>query len=202
MTTVSVIGVSGKLGTGKDYHIDTVIKPYLKEKGLTVKTMSFADHLKVSVAAENGLDINDMYGDKPPEIRRLLQKKGTEEGRDKYGPDIWINAMKAWIKLVEIRGEADVILIGDCRFKNEAKWITQNGLLVRLNAPDRNMERLKREAGDNNELLQAIATHPSETDLDGYQFKYSIDNSKSNDSNSAQQLLSILDENFRSQSQG
>ena len=151
-----VIGLSGKLGTGKDYLTDTVIEPYLKKRGLIAGKKSFADHLKVSVAAENGLDIEQMYGDKPPEIRRLLQKRGTEEGRDKYGPDIWIKSLEAWIKLCEMRQEADVILIGDCRFKNEAEWLSRNGLLVRLNAPDRNLERLTKEAGDNKELLEEI----------------------------------------------
>ena len=192
MTKTIIIGVSGKLGTGKDYLIDTVIKPYFNHKGLTVRSMSFADHLKVSVAAENGLDINNMYGDKPPEIRRLLQKKGTEEGRDKYGPDVWIRALEAWIKLIEMKGEADVILVGDCRFKNEAKWVNQNGLLIRINAPDRNMERLKKEAGDNYDLLQAIASHPSETDLDDYIFEHCFVNTISNVDNISEQLRSLL----------
>ena len=195
---IIVIGLSGKLGTGKDYLMDTVVRPYLKEKGLVTRTMSFADHLKVSVAAENSLDITQMYGDKPLKIRRLLQKRGTEEGRDKYGPDIWINSLEAWIKLVEMRKEANVILISDCRFKNEADWLTKNGLLIRLNAPDRNLERLTLEVSDNKDMLKAIAGHVSETDLDDYIFQRSIDNSKSNVGCSKHQLLEILEEHFRS----
>ncbi len=192
-TDIKIIGLSGKMGSGKDYMAEQVLKPYFLKKNMICKTMSFADHLKVSTAAENGLDITEMYGDKTPKVRMMLQKRGTEEGRDKFGPNIWIKTLEAWIKLTELRHEADVILICDCRFKNEADWMSNNGVLIRLNAPDRNKERALKEAGGNKELFDIISNHQSETDLDDYNFKYKIDNSKSNCIDACKKIQSILE---------
>jgi hypothetical protein len=196
---IKIIGVSGKMGTGKDYLSDNIIRPYYEKKGFRVRVMSFADHLKVSAAAENNLDIIKMYGDKTPEIRMMLQKKGTEDGRDKFGPNIWIKTLDAWIKLAEMRNEVDVVLIGDCRFKNEADWVNENGLLIRLTAQDRNLTRLEKESGSNKELQHLIANHISETDLDDYMFRNAqiIDNTVDNiDSVKENVLKCILFYNF------
>jgi hypothetical protein len=141
--------------------------------------MAFADHIKVSVASEANIPIETVLtGSKDPDIRKKLQTRGTEEGRDKYGADIWVRALDNWIKLRELRGDhSDVILITDCRFPNEAQWIEdQKGLLIRIHAPDRNRHRLNIESSGKPKVYNSIANHISETALDDYKFTYVLNN--------------------------
>lgn len=176
-----LIAVSGKLGSGKDYVIENFILPLIQ--GHVVR-MAFADQIKVTVASRSGIPVEScLQGDKSMELRRMLQIEGTEEGRDKYGPDIWVQTMENWIKLRKIRGEKiDAVLITDCRFENEAAWIERNGgLLIRVNAPSRNYAALVQESGGNPDAYKAIAEHISETALDSYQFTHVIDNEPGND---------------------
>ncbi len=132
---------------------------------------------------------------KTPEIRRMLQKKGTEEGRDKYGEDIWIKTLNCWIELAEMRNEVDVILVGDCRFKNEAEWLSKKGaLLVRLYAPDRNEIKLKEESNGCPNMYDKIKNHSSETDMDDFEIdeKRIIDNTISNSDNAKEKMTKLL----------
>mgnify|MGYP003683243117 CR=1 FL=1 len=167
MTIPLVVGVSGKMGVGKDYLIDTVIKPMFQEAGLNVAVLGFADQIKVNAAAQAGLEISRMFGDKTPEIRRMLQVAGTEQGRDVHGPDVWVNIVAKWIEIRAMRDQTQVFIIPDCRFRNELAWIKRqpNHLVLRIEAPKRNLARLKKEAPEGN--LEAISQHPSEIDLDG-----------------------------------
>lgn len=167
-----IIGVSGKLGTGKDYLTDKLIKPFFISRGMTVCTMSFADQIKVNVASRNKLHINDMYGTKDPTLRKLLQKEGTELGRDKYGENYWVDQLATWIELRKMRNEVDVVIIPDCRFPNEVEWVeSTGGVVFRIEATDRNIERLRRESGGDLKLYDTIANHASEISLDKYSFK-------------------------------
>lgn len=172
-----LIAVSGKLGTGKDYIAEHELLPMIKG---FVSRMAFADHVKVTVAAEDpAIDIIEcLQGVKSPELRRRLQVTSTEKGRDIYGPDIWIRALENWIKIRRLRdGTPDIVLVTDCRFINEAQWIMEHGgLLIRIKAPSRNEYALQQESKGNPEIYQAIKSHPSETELDEMGFEYSINN--------------------------
>lgn len=172
-----LIAVSGKLGSGKDYIAENFLLPLIHG---VVSKMAFADQIKINVASQNAnVDlINCLQGNKSMELRRLLQIAGTEQGRDRYHPDIWIDTLENWIKLRVLRdGTPDVVLVTDCRFPNEADWIERNsGLLIRVNANSRNEIALRRESNGNEESYNAIKNHPSETSLDDYQFTYNINN--------------------------
>jgi len=170
-----IIGVSGKMGTGKDYFIENYIKPYienkLKEKCLV---LSFADMLKVNLMVHNNIKLNE-FNNKTPEIRQLLQYEGTENGRDKYGQDIWIRYIKAWSELHMSRG-IKYIIISDVRFKNEYKFIkNNNGSIIRIDAPNRNEQRLRNESSNEKEYNK-IKNHISEIDLDNMNFDIIINN--------------------------
>ncbi len=172
------IAVSGKIGSGKDYIMENFLIPLLS-RDIAVSKMAFADHIKINVASQDNIAIETvLQGSKKPEIRKKLQIQGTEEGRDKYGEDIWINTLENWIRLRTCRGDKlDIVLITDCRFPNEAAWIERNGgLLIRTSAPDRNSIALDKEAGSDLAVRAAIETHRSETALDDYHFTYTIDN--------------------------
>lgn len=64
------------------------------------------------------------YGD---EIRRLLQRLGTEAGRETLWDSIWIDAA--------LNGtDAEKVVISDMRFKNEMRAVLdRDGILLRIN---------------------------------------------------------------------
>lgn len=174
-----IVAVSGKLGSGKDYITENIVLPLLHHE-TRVSKMAFADHIKVSVASENNILMEAVLcGSKDPVIRKQLQIRGTEDGRDKYGPNIWVETLANWITLRQLRGDVlDVVLITDCRFPNEAKWIeSQGGLLIRVVALDRHDEALDRESRGDINIRNSIAMHSSETALDDYKFANVVDNS-------------------------
>lgn len=188
-----LIGVSGKLGSGKDYIVENFIVPQLKSAGYNVAIVAFADHIKVNAAARNGLPIEIMYGNKTPEIRKMLQIAGTEEGRDKYGPNIWVDTLDRWLKLRSMRDGTNAYVVTDCRFTNEVEWIRDNGgLVIRVHAPDRNLTRLIAESNGNQEILESIKTHRSETELDDYPFDHIIDNTVGNISRVPEQVIEVI----------
>jgi hypothetical protein len=171
-----LIGISGKMGTGKDYFVENHIIPYienvLKEKYLV---LSFADMLKVNFMVHHNININELYGKKTPEIRKLLQLEGTEKGRNIYGPDIWIRYIKAWSELYMSRG-IKYIIIPDVRFKNEYNYIKDSGgIIFRMYAPNRNNKRL-REESTNDINYEQIKNHQSEIELDDFKFDIIVNN--------------------------
>jgi hypothetical protein len=171
-----IIGISGKMGTGKDYFVENYIIKYieetLKEKYLV---LSFADMLKVNLMVHHNIQLNELYGKKNPKIRELLQLEGTEKGRNIHGEDIWIRYVKAWSELYKNRG-IKYIIIPDVRFKNEYNFIKDNnGIVFRMYAPNRNEKRL-REESNNDEMYEQIKNHPSETDLDDFKFDKIVNN--------------------------
>lgn len=193
MSKFNIIGLHGKMGSGKDFLNDNVIKPQLNEYDEKYSIISFADQIKINVATQHNMNIMDMYGDKSPELRILLQEEGTERGRDKYGEDIWIKYVENWMILRHQRDNVGTFLITDVRFKNEAEWIVKmGGKLIKIHAPDRNEIRLTKESGGDPKLLEKIQNHPSETDLDDYEFENVIDNSIKNQDKSTGELRELI----------
>jgi hypothetical protein len=169
------IGVSGKMGSGKDYFVENYIKPYienqLKEKCLII---SFADMLKFNLIVHHNI-LLDQFNNKTPEIRSLLQLEGTEKGRNIHGEDIWIRYVKAWGELHMSRG-IKYIIISDVRFKNEYEFIKKNGgLIFRMFSPNRNEIRLRKES-KNEEMYEQIKNHQSEIELDDFKFDIIVNN--------------------------
>ncbi len=174
------IAVSGKMGTGKDYIITNIIKPFieneLKKKCLI---MSFADMIKINLMVHHNKSLEELYQtkclNKTPEIRQLLQEEGTEKGRNVYGEDIWIKYLYNFGLLHLSRG-IDFILISDLRFKNEYYFLKNLGAIIfRIDAPNRNEIRLRKESSNEEEYIK-IKNHLSETDLDDIEFINIINN--------------------------
>jgi hypothetical protein len=92
-----------------------------------------------------------------PDVRRLLQRLGTEAGRDILGENIWVDTAFS-------RAAGGRLVVTDVRFPNEAQGIRdRGGLVIRIERPG---------VGPRND-------HPSETSLIGYAFDHVIDNSGS-----------------------
>lgn len=170
---MELYGFSGKMGTGKNYIAEKVFSPLLPKKNTIV--MAFADHFKVDACAKLRLDYDKVFGEKDDETREKLQKMGTEEGRAKYGKNIWIDVMDTWIRVHQERG-IERVIITDVRFLNEVEYVkSKGGKVFRIHAPKRNLERLSREAMGDAERIDALKKHVSETELDSYDdFDYII----------------------------
>lgn len=139
---------------------------------------------------------------KPITVREFLQKLGTDAVRDNIHINAWVNALFADYKGVpatilhddcpvnysgtkgvfEITEENEAEyghvgllypnwIITDCRFPNEAEAVEKRGgLLIRVN-------RTNSQDGSQYGWGNPNANHQSETALDNYQFKYTINNS-------------------------
>lgn len=192
-----IIAVAGKLGVGKDYVIQNMICDRLNPQ-LSYTRMAFADQIKINVATHKGIPLEQMLsGQKSPEIRKLLQIEGTENGRNIYGDDIWTKTLRSWIDLRAIRDGIDVVLITDCRFPNEVKFIEDmGGIIIRVEASDRNEIALRQESGGDLTLYNSIKNHPSETSLDNHKFRYVLNNQIGNNTENefSQLALQIMDD--------
>lgn len=156
-----IIGVSGYAQSGKD-EIAKIALEYGFERA------AFADTLREALMALNPLigvsvylnDFVTMLGweeakRKSPEIRRLLQRMGTEAGREIFGENIWVN------KTLGGLDPAKHYIITDVRYKNEAKAIRDlGGQMWRVVRPG----------------TGPVNKHKSEVDLDDYNFDFTIKN--------------------------
>ena len=94
---VKIIGVAGRVGAGKDTFYEHVLKP----RGFLRWQMTL--HYKVWIAAR-GYYWEDVFYNKPPHIRKILQEEITAL-RHEHGEEIWLNTMTSWIHvLTEIVG--------------------------------------------------------------------------------------------------
>jgi hypothetical protein len=95
-----------------------------------------------------------------PDIRGLMQRMGTEVGREMFGENFWVDAAMKRAK------DGDKIVFADVRFPNEADAIKKLGGKV---------VRVLRDG------ILAANSHISETALDDYTFDVLIVNSGSLD---------------------
>lgn len=166
-----IIGITGKLGSGKDYCLVNVVERVLKARSETYVRMNFADQLKVNVMTKHKLSYDSLYVRKTAETRKLLQREGTDIGRNE-NKNIWIDYFNNWMT---IHNERDVkhIICSDVRFKNESEYIKNNGgILIKVIAPKRNEKRLREESNGSTEMYKEIKNHSSECDLDEMSYKY------------------------------
>jgi len=202
-----IIGFSGHIGSGKNYIAEHIFVPCLidgfrrnektKDKIILPYYFSFGDTVKIECLSRipyNNLSSNDgfheFFIEKSQSTRSLLQKYGTENGRNVYHEDIWIRSIDTLISIqLERLKKFDhnylpVFIISDVRFINEYKYIeSNNGIIIRIDAPNRSLQRILKESNNDPEIIKQIKSHKSETELDHYQFKYLIDNDDINDIN-------------------
>ncbi len=164
MNKGKIVAISGKLGSGKG----EIVKVFQSLRKIEEK--SFAYKLKQIAALLVNVDISLLMTQDGKNIYipifemtlgEMIQKIGTESMRDNFDIEVWIKALFCDLN------ETDDYIISDCRFKNEAKKITDNnGILIRINRKN------------NTTALQSgrDLNHASEIDLDDYKFDYVIEN--------------------------
>jgi dephospho-CoA kinase len=174
----NILGLSGYAQSGKDTIADYLVKNYGYTK------ISFADPIRKALYALNPkVNIADMLGvslaavvdglgwenvkAESPDARELLQRMGTEVGRELFGKDFWVN--QAMLKA----REHDKVVFADVRFENEVQAILEaSGAVWRVSKPD----------------VEAINRHVSETSLDTYNFSKHVQNM-----GSLEELYAIVD---------
>ena len=156
---VEIVGLSGWARSGKD----TVASRLIEKHGYT--RVSFADAMREALYKLNpeidvdGYDMRlatavDLMGweqlkDNSTSIRGLMQRMGTEVGREMFGEDFWVNLALNRIP------DGSKVVIADVRFKNEADAVKAAGGVV---------WRITRDG------VGPANDHISETALDSYQF--------------------------------
>jgi dephospho-CoA kinase len=198
-----IIGFSGHIGSGKNYIAEHIFLPrlceLLKLNNLTNHLImvpyffSFGDHMKVECLCRNSYKkvsqiegYHNYFVEKNQSTRESLQKYGTENGRNVHHTNIWVRAVDTWIniqldRIKSLNNYLPVFIISDVRFLNETDYIkTHNGIIIRVDAPDRSLFQLGRETNNNIDIMNKISTHISETELDGYEFDYNINNDYQN----------------------
>jgi hypothetical protein len=144
---VTVIGLSASAGKGKDY-----VGKLIKQRGFY--NVSLAWHFKIHCISHGDATYEEVFDTKPPRVRRLLQILGTEQGREVWGEDIWVNTLFAWMTLYHKDWGMDKFVIPDVRFPNELRAIQRLG------------GRVYRVTGDRlGDLTEEAWSHPSEQSL-------------------------------------
>lgn len=168
-----IIGISGYAQSGKDSTANVLVEKHGFERH------AFADTMRDCLLAVNPIvdvehdecgccmggfkrlkDIIDEIGwDRAkveyPEVRQLMQRLGTEMGRNILGVNIWVDTF------FNRFGHIENLVIPDTRFENEYDGIyNRGGIVIRINRPG---------VGPAND-------HISETGLDEFDFSYWINN--------------------------
>ena len=141
-----IIGLAGRKRSGKS----TAARYLVENHGVT--ELSFADPLKRMALAvdprvgpeSDPVRLSEAVGvwgweeakDRFPEVRRFLQRLGTEGVRDHIGQDTWVNlAELEIIRVIRENEQVDQvaesnIVFADIRFENEAALIREWGGVV------------------------------------------------------------------------
>lgn len=149
------IGISGKMGSGKD-TVAKIIEEILKTCNIRVEIIPFALELKRMVMELFKYTEEEVYRTKPPEVREILQRFGTDVIR-KRQEDFWIRQLERNAQKVDSPFGYVFVVVPDVRFENEAEFVKgQGGLLFRVQRNEASEAARKEESGQ----------HRSEIDLD------------------------------------
>lgn len=161
-----IVGLSGYAKTGKNEAAKGL-------KNLGFKQTAFADVLREAAYAldpwvslhEHHADLHmrlsaviDKWGwdfakNEFSDVRRLLQRLGTEAGREIFGKNIWVDTV--------LNNSEGNIVITDVRFPNEADAIRERGgIVIRIFRPG----------------IGPANAHASENSLEDYEFDYYLEN--------------------------
>lgn len=160
---MSIIGLLGRKGHGKDTIADYLVQNYNYSK--------FAFALSLKDIIKQLFDFNDdqLYGNSKEEIdprwgkspRWIMQFLGTDVFRNTFGEDFWIKSLKYKIK------DYNLVVISDVRFQNEADFIKEIGGKI-----------WKVERNINNNIY---SNHESENNIDQIEYDLLIKNEHLNE---------------------
>lgn len=110
-----VVGLTGAAGSGKS----TVARHLVTRFGAV--PLALADYFKIPAVVHGALPMAEVFGPTPKSVgtRRFLQRRGTEEGRDVYGENLWVDHLLTHLYRLAQMGVTRVV-VDDVRFPNEA----------------------------------------------------------------------------------
>ncbi len=167
---VTCVGISGYARSGKD----TVAAHLIETAGYS--RMSFADPMREAlvnlnpnitfVGLEDSVELKlavERFGwealkSLAPEVRGLMQRMGTEVGREMFNEDFWVNAA------LDRAEDGSKLVFSDVRYPNEANAIKKLGGKV---------YRVTRKG------VGPANSHPSEIGMDDYEVDVLIENNGS-----------------------
>lgn len=135
---MKIIGITGAAGSGKDTARGVL------QNHFGVTGVAFADPMRAMLAQlldHCGIGVEWMTQRELKELpmpglgvsyRHAAQTLGTEWGRAlSPSGDIWLKAAAASMaEVMNIKGPDAVFCISDVRFKNEAKWVREQGGVI------------------------------------------------------------------------
>jgi len=147
-----LLGFGHKARQGKDLAVKLLVEAFPGR----VARVAFADALRVVCRVQHGMTVKDAP---------LLQRVGVSARE--ADPLIWIRAA-AWA-IAELDAEANapfLVCLPDTRFRNEADFVSERGETCRL----------VRLCADGSRFVATDrpADHPSEIDLDGYDWRHTV----------------------------
>lgn len=169
-----IIGLSGYARSGKNEAANVLVTRGWRQAAFADKLKDFLYALNPTIPGHYGAGnlrlrtLIDRTGwdyakTTYPEVRALLQRTGTEAGRQVLGENVWVDA------LLDEHASAPALVVTDVRFPNEAKAIAKRGgILIRVDRPG--VGPAKDKYG---------RAHISETALDDYDFDHRLVNDKS-----------------------
>lgn len=153
-----LIGITGKAGHGKDTVADMIMELLPRTDKYSFAAPLKAMALAIDPIIEGDKRLSDFVANpdgwhaakKHTEVRRFLQRLGTEGVRGTFGDNAWVDLMFDWW----YSGNASYGVIPDTRFPNEAEAIwAEDGIVIKV---------VRMGAGD----LGVNASHASEQDLE------------------------------------
>jgi hypothetical protein len=195
-SNLPVIGISGKIGSGKDIFAER----FALKSPILVQKHAFADKVREIIELLTGEKMTRVYEKNKPffnevysytqeqkniylsawnkTIGECLQLIGTDLFRDHFDPDTWVKTLFETI-IPEVKSLNQIPLITDVRFPNEADEILSRGGIV---------VRLFGDPVDIRKNSKRDLNHISETALDNYdKFTYVFESIN----------FKILDENIK-----
>lgn len=189
---MNLIGISGKIGAGKD-TVGIIIRQLgFTNNGGTWENMKFAGKLKIIASLLTGIPIekfedqefkktilgsewgrptkqNPLNAIEPFKDTTFVEMMSVRDLLQKLGTEAMRNGLheNVWVNaLFADYTEDKQWVITDVRFPNEFKAIKdKGGIVIRVNRP-----------GHGNSMKELAEAHPSETALDGHDFDYVIEN--------------------------
>lgn len=164
MEGCKLVGLAGGIGVGKD-----TVATYMAARGYI--TYAFADPLKEAASKMFGIPLENFYDRDEKEAldpfwgispREILQKLGTEGGRQLFFEDIWVRrAESEYLRVCENSkrnkfGSVEGFCVTDIRFDDEAEWVRSEGGKV---------VHIIRDTDDKPKSEHGIAGHASEAGL-------------------------------------
>ena len=151
-----IIGFSGKRGVGK-----TTAGIYLRDN-YDFKLVAFADKLKELSANLFPFSISQLHG----ELKEMPHRSYSWTPRDfmiKFGSFMRYWDSEYWLNSVNLNAQLQNIAIHDVRYRNEAEYLRSQGARI-----------IRIERYENDIPYKGTISDPSETELDDYNFDFTI----------------------------